>query len=539
MTRSRGAALLLWLSLSLAGCGGGSSSGGSAVSDPPAPPAMTRADANRFLKQASFGPTRASEDRVVELGLARWIDEQIAVTPSTQLPALLAYGSRPTQSDRIEVWLRYAVTGQDQLRQRMAWALSQIMVVSERSNLAGFPDALASYQDVLSRNAFGNFRTLIEEVTLHPAMGRYLSMLGNQKPNVALNIRPDENYARELMQLFTIGLVELEIDGSIRRDAQGQPIPTYDLDTVKGFAHAFTGWTFGGSASWIQPSLDHRRPMDAFAAFHDSGSKRLLRGVVLPANQSAQQDLADALDNIFSHPNVGPFIATQLIQRFVTSNPTPAYVARIAERFNNNGNGIRGDLGAVIRAVLLDDEARNPPANATGKLIEPLIRLTALWRAFNGRAANGQYRLDAVDFALGQGPFRSPSVFNFYKPSYAPPGEMRDAGLFAPELEITNESTAALSSNVIAIYSYVNNSTATNLKPDDIYLDFATELPLTGDSAALLNQIASKLTGGLLSNELRAETLAAIERIPSSVAAGRVAEAIYLIATSPEYATLR
>lgn len=530
-------AAALWLSA----CGGGGDSGsggGSGVVVTP-PPALTRAEASRFLQQASFGPTRASQDRVIELGYARWIDEQIALPATPQLPALLAYGAQPSQSDRIAVWLRAAMTGDDQLRQRMAFALSQIMVVSERSDLAGFPDALASYQDLLARDAFGNFRSLIEEVTLHPAMGRYLSMLGNQKPNAALNIRPDENYARELMQLFTIGLVELENDGRARLDAQGQKIPTYDLDTVKGFAHVFTGWTFGGSASWFQPSLDHRRPMQPFAEFHDTGSKRLLRGVTLPANQGAQRDLADALDNIFNHPNVGPFISRQLIQRFVTSNPSPAYVARVAGRFNDNGNGVRGDLAAVIRAILLDDEARNPPASATGKLTEPLIRLTAVWRAFGARAANGEYRGDFLDFALGQGPYRSPSVFNFYKPGYAPPGEMRDAGLVAPELEITNESTAALTANILAIYCYVNNSTSTNLKPDDIFLDYSAELPVAGDASALLNRVADKLTGGALSSELRAEVLAAIERVPASVPAGRIAEAIYAIATSAEYATLR
>ncbi len=527
--------------LLLTACGGGSdssnSSGAPVVTTPP--PAITRSEASRFLQQTSFGPTRTSQDRVIELGYARWIDEQIALPATPQLPALLAYGAQPSQGDRIAVWLRAAVTGDDQLRQRMAFALSQILVVSERSNLAGFPDALASYQDLLARNAFSNFRGLIEEVTLHPAMGRYLSMLGNQKPNAALNIRPDENYARELMQLFTIGLAELENDGRAKLDSQGRAIPTYDLDTVKGFAHVFTGWTFGGTPSWYQPNVDHRRPMQSFVDFHDTGSKRLLRGTVLPANQSPQKDLSDALDNIFSHPNVGPFISSQLIQRFVTSNPSPAYVARVVDKFNNNGNGVRGDLAAVVRAILLDDEARNPPANATGKLTEPLIRLTAVWRAFGARAANGEYRGEFLDFALGQGPYRSPSVFNFYKPGYAPPGEMRDAGLVAPELEITNESTAALTANILAIYCYVNNSTATNLKPEDIFLDYSAELPVAADSNALLNRVADKLTGGALSSELRTEALAAIERVPANLPAGRIAEAIYAITTSPEYATLR
>lgn len=530
--------LALACALVVTACGGG---GGGSDAPPVVnpPPAITRAEATRFLKQATFGPTTAQVDRVIQVGYARWIDEQIALAPTLQMPQLAAYGTSATQSDRQEVWLRTAVTAPDQLRQRMTYALSQIMVVSERSTLGGFPDSLASYNDMLARNAFGSFRSLIEEVTLHPAMGRYLSMLGNQKPNVALNIRPDENYARELMQLFTIGLVELEIDGRVKRDAAGAAIPTYDQDVVKGFAHVFTGWTFAGSPSWFQPSLDHQRPMQAFAEFHDTGSKRLLRGTILPANQTPQKDLADALDNLFAHPNVAPFIAKQLIQRFVTSNPSPAYVARVAERFNNNGSGVRGDLAAVMRAILLDDEARNPPADATGKLQEPLIRLTSLWRAFDAKAANGRYRLDFLDFALGQAPYRSPSVFNFYSPNYSPPGEMRTAGLVAPELEIADESTVALTANVLAVYSFIATSAATNLQPDDIAIDISGELPLANDPTALVNQVANKLQGGALSSELRAETLAAVERIPANAAAVRVSEAIHAIVTSPEYATLR
>jgi uncharacterized protein (DUF1800 family) len=536
-SRYRSTLLAGVLLLSACGGGGGDTSVGGSVTPPPV--AITRAEAARFLKQASFGPDNAQLERVLQLGYPAWIDEQMAITPTSHLAGLAAYGTAPTQADRQEVWLRTAVTAPDQLRQRMAYALSQIMVISERSDLGGVPDAIASYNDLLLRDAFGNFRTLMEDVTLHPAMGRYLSMLGNRKPDAALNIRPDENYARELMQLFTIGLVELENDGRVKRDVAGAAIPTYDLDVVKGFAQVFTGWTFGGSPSWFQPSFDHRRPMQAFAEFHDTGSKRLLRGTVLPANQTAQKDLADALDNIFNHPNVAPFIARHLIQRFVTSNPTPAYVARVADRFNTNGAGVRGDLAATLRAVLLDAEARNPPADGTGKLQEPLLRLTSLWRAFDARAANGRYRLDYLGYVLGQAPFSSPSVFNFYKPDYAPPGEMRAAGLVAPELEIANESTVALTANVMAAYAFVLNSATAGLKPEDIYLDISTEIPHATDSNALINRVADKLQGGALSSELRAEAVAAIERIPASVAPGRVAEAIYSIVTSPEYASLR
>ncbi len=520
------------------GGGGGAGSGGGGGTGGTPPPAITRGEAATFLRQASFGPTRAEIDRVVASGYAAWIDQQLARPPSLQAPALRALGRAPTQDDRLDLWFRHAVQGEDQLRLRVAFALSQIMVVSERSALNQFPTALAAYYDILNQNAFGNFRELLEQVTLSPAMGVYLSHLGNQRPNPALNIRPDENYAREVMQLFTIGLVELAPDGSIRRDAQGQPIPTYDQAVIESFARVFTGWMFAGSASFLQPSFNFDEPMQPYEAFHDTGAKTLLRGTTLPANQGARADLEAALDNLFAHPNVGPFISKQLIQRLTSSNPSPAYVARVAATFNDNGRGVRGDLAAVVRTILLDDEVRRPAASAQGKLTEPLLRLTALWRAFDGRAASGRYRLNNADVLVGQGPLRSPSVFNFYRPDFAPPGEMRSAGLVAPEMEITNEATVAYMANLLAFGTFGANANA-NPGPDGIVIDTRDEEALAGNAPQLVDRIADELMGGAISATLRNEAIAMVERLPASAAAARVAEAIHAIITAPEYVVLR
>jgi uncharacterized protein (DUF1800 family) len=532
--------VVLAFAATLAACGGGSGGGsGGGGAAPPPPAAISRPDAARFLRQASFGPTRPELDRVVELGYERWIDAQVAAPASLHTPYLKSLGAAPTQAQRLEAWARFAVTGQDQLRQRVAFALSQILVVSERSALGQFPLALSTYYDLLVAHAFGNYRELMEQVTLNPAMGVYLSMLGNEKPDPARNIRPDENYARELMQLFTIGLVELSPDGSVRRDGQGQPVPTYDQATIEGFAHVFTGWNFAGTLAAGRPTFDFERPMEPIEFLHDRGAKRLLRGAMLPAGQDARTDLEAALDNVFAHPNLGPFVSRQLIQRLVVSNPSPAYVGRVAARFEDNGRGVRGDLGAVVRAILLDPEARQPPASSAGRLEEPLVRVMALWRAFGAKSASGRYPLGAIDLVIEQGPLRAPSVFNFYRPDYAPPGEMRELELASPEMEITHEATTAWLANVLAIWTFVYNSGNGGLAPGDVYIDLAAEAALASDPERLLDAVADKLTGGALSAALRTELLAMIRRIPAEQAVARAAEAVHGIVTAPEYAVTR
>ena len=556
MLRTSWTPLILATLLSLAGCGGSSGGGGSVPPppSPPAPPPVSTAEAFQLLNQATFGATEDEAQRVIALGVEGWIDSELAKPPSLQLPHLQALPPPPfffeLQPDRVDVWFRNAVNGDDQLRQRVAFALSEILVVSELGALVSFPYALADYYDELARHAFGNYRDLLEAVTLHPAMGIYLSMLGNEKPDAALNIRPDENYARELMQLFTIGLVELNLDGSVQLDAQNQPIPTYDQAVIEGFAHVFTGWHFAGAPAFpfAQPTADNRtQPMQLYPDFHDTDPKLLLNGVVLPAGQSGEQDLAAALDNVFNHPNVGPFLSLRLIQRLVTSNPSPSYVARVATVFNDNGQGERGDLKAVVRAILLDPEAR--PAlrmELDGKIKEPLLRLTQLWRAYDGRSRSGRFQLvDGIppSLFLGQGPLQSPSVFNFFSPFYAPPGEIRDSSLVAPELEIATEYQNTLVTNYMFYQAFSANALSAEeptFSDDDVFIDIAEELIIADDANALIDRVAEKLLAGTISEALRDQinNMLALITGPDSGPL-RVAETLYLVTSSPEYALQR
>ena len=559
------------LALSACGGGGGGSSssgspGGGPVTPPtpptPPPPPIGKTDAFRFLAQATYGPTEAEVQRLIALGdsttgYAKWIDDQLQQPASVQLPTIqTAYAglTNPAQmigslnTDRQEIWFRNSITGPDQLRQRIAFALSEIMVVSQQSTLQNMPHALADYYDMLARDAFGDFRKLVEDVTLHPAMGVYLNMLGNQKPDTAKNIRPDENYARELMQLFTVGLVELNADGTVKKDAQGQPVPTYEQSVIEGFANVFTGWNYAGAATFAQARrtlANQVLPMQAYPEQHSPLAKKLLQypgaaKATLPAGQTPQQDLSDALDNIVNHPTVGPFIAKQLIQKLVTSNPSPEYVARVTAVFNNDGSGKRGNLGAVVKAILLDAEARAATPGATsGKVKEPLLRLTQMWRAYGAKAANGQYRVGNINAAFGQGPLQSPSVFNFFSPFYAPPGEISDQGLVAPEMQIATEYLNTTSGNTFYNLIFAWNSTATNPAATSVLLDYSAEVPLAGDSEALVNKIADKMLGGQISATLKAEAKAAVERTAATNPGQRVSEALYLVATSPEYVVQR
>ncbi|MEY2855287.1 MAG: hypothetical protein RL030_2419 [Pseudomonadota bacterium] len=548
----------------LAGCGGSDVAvnppPGPAPIVPPVPPAaqVTTAEAFRFLNQASFGATSAEAQRLIALGDAttaysRWIDSQVALAPSLHLPTVLsaydalAQGTPPgsVHADRVEVWLRHAVTAPDQLRQRVAFALSEIMVISQVGGLQQLPLATTDYYDILVRNAFGNYRRLLEDVTLSPAMGVYLSMLGNEKPDVARNIRPDENYAREAMQLFTVGLVELSGDGSVRLDGQGQALPTYNQEVIEGFANVYTGWkwawTGAGAPSFtaVRPGRANQMlPMQVYPERHSTGTKRLLGATVLPAGQTPQKDLADALDSLFAHPNVGPFIARQLIQRLVTSNPSPAYVGRVAAVFNNDGSGARGNLAAVVRSILLDSEARSAPATDTaGKMKEPLLRLTQLWRAFDARATNGRFLVQPAN-TFGQGPLQAPSVFNFFSPGYGPPGEIADRNLVAPELQIATEYLNTSVTNYLYNQVFGRTSAVPGQPDTAVVLDVSAELAVIGDSATLVDRIAGKLLGGQISATLRSQARTLVESRTASDPQ-RVAEALYLVVTSPEFALQR
>lgn len=535
--------LLLWPLVFLAACSGGSGSTGGGNDDPPLPPGplMSTADAHRFLRQATFGPTEEDIRHLQSTGYEAWISEQLAVPVSLQLPYMDALpdpaSSVEGQANRTDAWFRNVLLGPDQLRQRVAFALSEIMVVSDQGVLFNSPNGLAYYYDQLARYAFGNYRQLMEVVTLTPAMGVYLSMLGNEKPDPARNIRPDENYARELMQLFTIGLVQLNPDGSVKLDGDGQPIPTYDQAVIEGFAHVYTGWTFGGSAGFHQPSFVFRIPMEPWENFHDTGEKLLLGGVVLPAGQSATRDLQDALDNIFAHDNVAPFVSRRLIQRLVTANPSPGYVGRVASVFEDDGSGTRGNMGAVVRTILLDPEAREiTDIDTGGKLTEPLLRLTALWRAFHARAANGRYLFANPQFFFAQAPLRSPSVFNFFSPSYAPAGEIADLGLVSPEMQITNETTSSSVNNYLAVATFLQHSEVPDLDEAQVFIEIDDEMAIAADAGALVDHVAVKLLGGDISDNLRDETQAMVNQWESP--SGRVVEAIHSIVTSPEFAVL-
>ena len=507
---------------------------------------ISTADAFQFLNQATFGATLEETEDVISLSYAAWIDDQIAQPASLQLPYLRSL-PRPQnlaelQADRVDIWFRNVVNGEDQLRQRVAFALSEILVVSQLGALVNGPYALADYYDQLVINAFGNYRDLLEVVTLHPAMGVYLSMLGNEKPDPVRNIRPDENYARELMQLFSIGLVELNPDGSVRTDGFGQPLPTYDQAIIEGFAHVFTGWHFAGAPAFelAFPNDNNQTvPMQLYPEFHDTGPKQLLT-VNLPAGQTGTADLQMALDDIFGHPNVGPFIAIRLIQRLVTSNPSPGYVARVAAAFDDNGFGVRGDLEAVVKAILLDPEAR--PAfhmEIDGKIKEPLLRLTQLWRAYDAASQSGSFPLAPAYIIFGQGPLQSPSVFNFFSPFHAPAGEIRNSGLVAPELQIASEYQNTFITNYLFFLAFDWNSAKENPEPDDVLINISEELTVVDDTDALVDMVANKLLAGDISPTLRAEMVNMIDRVRVFVPdndVAVVAEAIYFVTTSPEFA---
>lgn len=528
-------------------CGGSSES--NETSQPPQPPPISKSisttEAARFLTQATFGPDMESIELLADIGYEAWLNQQFTATPTTHLPLVLEYpdDDELNQGHRYEVWWRNAITANDQLRQRVAFALSQIFVISDNSILARTPYGMAGYYDILVNNAFGNYRELLEQVTLSPMMGVYLSMLGNEKPNVELNIRPDENYAREIMQLFSIGLVELNMDGSTQVDSNGLPINTYDQDIIKGFAHVFTGWHYADNPTWYNVQFNVFDPMKAFEEFHDTGEKQLLNDFVIPEGGTAQSDLDAALDNLFNHQNVGPFISRQLIQRLVTSNPTPEYIERVAEVFNNNGNGVRGDLEAVVTAILMDDEAISVSTitePSFGKLKEPLLRITQLWRAFHATSASGKYFFNFSAFLTGQAPLSAPSVFNFYSPSFSPAGEVSDNSLVAPEFQILNETFLTHTLNLFAQYVYFGYQ-GVQINPNDpedanrILINLEEELALAADPNALVEHFNLLLLSGQMDNAVKTELINAVEAIPVSEDLFRVINTLYLIVISPQY----
>jgi uncharacterized protein (DUF1800 family) len=549
--------------LLLLSCGGGGGSGGSggdtggiSASETPANEPLsapvTAPQASRLLAQASFGATAKDIDHVAALGYRAWVNEQLAKPQTLHRAYMDDMPAGTTQSAAqlrfYESFWKQAITGEDQLRQRVAYALSQIFVVSFiDSGTPNYPRGVASYYDTLAAHAFGNYRQLLEAVALHPMMGLYLSHIRNQKESGSRV--PDENFAREVMQLFSIGLYELNQDGTPKL-AGGKPIETYSSDDIAGLAKVFTGWSWAGPDKsnnrffGANPDPDRDwRPMQSYPQYH-SGSEKQFLGTVVASGASPEASLKIALDRLFQHPNVGPFIGRQLIQRLVTSNPSPQYVARVAAAFANNGAGVRGDMKAVVKAILLDPEARNDSAagTAAGKLREPALRLAHWMRAFNAKAASGRYPVSVLDDplnSLGQTPMRSPSVFNFYRPGYVPPnGAIAATGLVAPEMQITGETSVVGYLNTMR--DAIQNGTGID---HAIKADYSAELALVEQPEKLVDHLNLLLMAGQMSAALRAQIVAAVNAvpIPSNASAAALARlnrarlAIFLAMAAPEY----
>ena len=496
----------------------------------------TVAAAARLLDQATFGPTLASIHQVQSIGLDAWISQQfntpdtpLANIPSNPLPAICATANTPVNCEESE-WWQTVLSGPDQLRQRVAFALSELFVISSDSVSA---ETITYYHNTLAQDAFTNFYSIMNDVTLSPGMGNYLNMLNSAKAPAGQIA--NENYPRELMQLFTIGLDILNGDGSLQLDGNGNPIPTYTQDQVQAFAKAYTGWTYATSTGGVpskfpNPTANYFAPMVAVESEHDTSAKTLLNGDVLPAGQTAEQDLQGALTNIFNHPNVGPFVCRQLIQHLVTSTPSPAYVARISAVFANNGTGVRGDMQAVLRAILEDPEARagdTDPTNNGGHLREPMLWITNFLRAlgYTNTDANGSYfSLSNYSNNLGERPYRSGSVFNFFPPSYVIP----ETKLNAPEFDLENTASTILRLSLAD--SLVNN------KITGFSIDLSATSPLGVIAASSPGQMVDTLgemfMHGQMPSDMRNEIVSAIGGLGI---AQQVRVATYLVITSSQY----
>lgn len=505
--------------------------------------------ASRFLAQTTFGATPATIAQLRSTTLEEWIDEQMSLPVSLTEP-YTRENSNGSQGDaRHEAWWNNVLDQPDQLRQRVAFALSQIFVVSDLDYLlANNQWGMANYYDMLSRNAFGNYRQLLEEVTLHPVMGVYLSMVRNEKANPAENIRPDENYAREVLQLFSIGLYELNDRGEAL--PANSPVPAYSQAQVEEFARVFTGWNYDLVTSWETINLGggdtFTTPMVTDERFHDTGSKTLLNGRVAPAGLSTREDMAFALDTIAQHQNVAPFISKQLIQRLVTSNPTPEYVQRIVSVFNDNGAGERGDLAAVVKAILLDEEARTAYEDDPdfGKLREPVVRLAHVWRALDGTPgplAEGvhntpNFTLSRVDEMTGQEVLQSSSVFNFYLPDHTiVPG----GTTLSPEMQIMTEANLASTHNNFhhQVYRFNDRSDLSDDNPRVTVINLQPLVELASDTDALLDWYNLVFFAGAMPDDMR-QTLFNYASALGSDDAGRFAavqDTLFMVLTAPQY----
>lgn len=504
--------------------------------------------ATRLLDQATFGPTLPDIQHVVSIGVDGYLNEQFTMQPttlalfSTTPPAACATTLVPCLQSE---WWQATLTAPDQLRQRVAFALAEMFVISTNSVN---PRAVAAFQNILVNDAFGNFSTIMKDVTLSPGMGAYLNMLNSNKPGTVNGVPQiaNENYARELMQLFTTGLFLVNDDGTPKLDSGGNMIPVYTQDQVQAFARAFTGWTYatstGGSpAKFPNGTANYTMPMAAVEANHDAAAKTLLNGTTLPAGQSSVQDLDGALNNIFTHPNVGPFVCRQLIQHLVASNPSPAYVQRVAAVFANNGNNVRGDMQAVVRAILTDKEARagdTDPAAEGGHLREPVLWLANLMRglgftnndavAGNDVVANASYNsLGGYTGNLSEKPFASPSVFNFFPPEYVIPGTATNA----PEFSLENTASVVLR---LTLANTVVSNKITGFNVDlSAKSSWGTLAAKPGD---LVDALGLLFMHGQMPSQMRTTIVNHISSL--SDMGQRVRVAAYLVTTSSQYKIL-
>lgn len=535
----------------LSAAGTGLMRGASANSDAGANPV----GASRLLAQGSFGATDAEINYATRYGYGAWVDRQFTLPQTSHvsymngLKARLPAGTSLNQGHFLESFWKQAVTGEDQLRQRVAFGLSQIFVVSFVDGAVfNYPRGVASYYDMLGTHAFGNFRDLLEAVTLHPMMGLYLGTWRNEKES-GTRI-PDQNYARELMQLFTIGLYELNPDGT-RKLVDGRPVESYTNEDIVGLSRVLTGWGFAGPDKsdhrfhggnpWVDRDI---APMQQYPKFHSSLEKSFL-GLHLAGGSSGEADLKAALDRLFVHPNTAPFFSRLLIQRLVTSNPSPAYIARVASVFADNGKGVRGDMKAVIRAILLDPVARQS-GDTTMRVREPVLRYANWMRTFNAKSTSGRFLVgvtDDVTTSIGQTAMRSPSVFNFYRPNYVPSNSASArVGLAAPEMQIVSDASVVGYLNTMR--DVIANGAGAGR---DLVPDYRAELALAGEPSALVDRLDRLLTGQRLSPAIRNRIIAAANAIPVPAATAtnamaveaarmnRVRLAIFLVMASPEY----
>lgn len=539
--------------------------------------------AAKLLYQASFGPTPETLLSAQQITRQQWIAAQMALAPSWHYPLTTQYcdgsmtpttnvvdGNDSANTNKVEnnnpansraclkaqesVWLEHALTAKDQLRQRVAFALSQILVVSSKEPpLAKYGDGLAWYYDLLVKHSFGNYRDLLQDVTLSPAMGVYLSMQGNRKANLNKNTFPDENYAREVMQLFSLGLYQLDISGQTILDEQGNKLPSYQQDDVENLARVFTGWDLVENKRYGNRRTGRYDTFMELSPKQHDYNEKVLFGQHIKAGMKAEQELSTSLDLLFNHPNVGPFISRQLIQRLVASNPSPEYIKRIATVFNDNGAGVRGDLGAVVQAILLDDDAQTPLMSPALKLKEPLLNYIGFLRAFSAKPTSEHYQLRQLNGTFGQGPMRADSVFNFYQPDFIanfnPQNQPQAKFNYLVANRVDSEASIAVPTNqqmtavspesqimvdplLIKQLSLIFKQTMSNNA--NFNLDLTAPLALSANSIDMLDYLDQLLLAGQMTPAFKAQLQAHLNHIKNPKR--QVKEAVYLIVSSADYA---